>query len=243
MKTWIIAAYLSVIHFLLIVLLIFHNPFGTERDSETTIINSSGELSSYFHKVVGYHKRMDGNVPTNAVIFIGDSITQGLNTSAITEPTANYGIGGDTTVGIIERLNTYQSINNARAVVIAIGINDIKYRENDIILNNYKTIIGMIPSHVPIVISAVHPIDERVRNDANGFNESRIKPLNKELKNYSLNSERLFYVDTTDQLIDSSGNLDPKYHDLDGVHLNSEGNAVWIQNLRIIITQLDARAL
>ena len=40
---------------------------------------------------------MDSLVPVGATVFIGDSITQGLATSAVVPLSVNYGIGGDTT--------------------------------------------------------------------------------------------------------------------------------------------------
>ena len=93
-------------------------------------INSTPEITKHYTRMMMYHERMDSSIPTGSVIFIGDSITQGLATSAISQLSVNYGIGSDTTLGVIERLDTYHSINTAKAVVIAIGINDIK-RRND----------------------------------------------------------------------------------------------------------------
>jgi len=94
----------------------------------------SPEITQHFHRMLHYHKRMDGNVPEGSVIFIGDSITQGLCVSAIASPAVNYGIGSDTTVGILQRLPYYNSIKRASAVVLAIGINDIRRRSQHLYL-------------------------------------------------------------------------------------------------------------
>ena len=89
------------------------------------------ELSDYYSQILEYHKRMDSAVPKNSVIFIGDSLTQGFPVSAAWWPSTNYGIGADTTYGVINRLEQYtHSIANSQAVVLAIGINDLKIRDN-----------------------------------------------------------------------------------------------------------------
>ena len=59
---------------------------------------------------------MDGLIPEGATIFIGDSITQGLATSAVSNQSVNYGIGSDTTLGVLKRLPYYNSMNSAKAV-------------------------------------------------------------------------------------------------------------------------------
>jgi hypothetical protein len=113
------------------------------------------EITDYLNRIFSYHIRMDGNIPDGAVIFIGDSLIQSLCVSAIACPSVNYGIGGDTTVGVLHRLPFYHSITRASVVVLSIGINDMKYRTNEEILSNYKIIINKIPHKVRIIFSAL----------------------------------------------------------------------------------------
>ena len=56
-------------------------------------------------------------------MFLGDSHVQGLAVSSITPNAVNLGIGGNTTVGLIQRLQNLKSLQLARTVVIAIGYN------------------------------------------------------------------------------------------------------------------------
>ena len=56
-------------------------------------------------RMLSCHQWMDLIVPAGSVVFIGDSITQGLPVSAIVANGINYGIGGDTTVGVLRRLS------------------------------------------------------------------------------------------------------------------------------------------
>lgn len=178
-----------------------------------------------------YHKRMDDNVPDGAVIFIGDSITQGLCVLAVVPLSMNYGIGGDTSAGVLKRLPEYKSLERASVIVIAIGANDMSQRSNEDILKNYRAIIQNIPGKVPVVFSAVLPIDEDCGKYAQGTNQ-RIRRLNKELKTLCATSLRLFYVDAGPFLADKDGDLSDEFHDGDNIHLNSMGNNIWIRELK-----------
>ena len=44
---------------------------------------------NHYNEMLAYHKRMDGNIPENAVIFIGDSLTQSLAVAAISPLSVN----------------------------------------------------------------------------------------------------------------------------------------------------------
>ena len=59
--------------------------------------------------MVKYHSRMDGSIPDNSILFIGDSITQSLCVSAVADNSVNLGIGGDTTLDVINRLPKYKN--------------------------------------------------------------------------------------------------------------------------------------
>jgi len=233
MRKKITVTYLIGIHILLAIVLL-KSDFIDRVEHKLGIHQAvaSPEITDHFHRMLRYHRRMDGNVPERAVIFIGDSITQGLCVSAVTPLSVNYGIGSDTTFGVLQRLPDYKSIERASAVVLAIGINDIRRRSNDEIIENYRTIIGQIPKTTPIVLSAMLPLDEESRDEWQGRNQSRIRDLNSSIENLATADNRLFFVDAGPLLVDASGNLADKYHDGDGVHLNSEGNTIWIDALR-----------
>lgn len=118
------------------------------------------ELAGYYRTMLHHQVRMDGIVPDKAVVFIGDSLIQGLYTDAVVRPSVNYGIGGDTTVGVLARLSEYRSLLRASAVVLAIGVNDMKFRDNQEIIHNYRSILQILPRTVPLVSSAVLPVNE-----------------------------------------------------------------------------------
>jgi lysophospholipase L1-like esterase len=240
MKKRIILAYAIGIHMLLGVVLL-KSDFIQRVQYKLGVRTSQSEITDHFHRMLSYHSRMDGNVPNQSVIFIGDSITQGLCVTAVANPSVNYGVGNDTTVGVLQRLPVYRSLEKASAVVIAIGINDMRYRSNDKILYNYRSIADKISLAVPVIFSAVLPIDEDARDEWQGVNNRRIKELNSKLKDWTETSARLRYVDAGSRLVDERGNLADELYDNDGVHLNSLGNAIWIQQLRESVNDAQQR--
>ncbi len=193
--------------------------------------NPDTEITEHYKRMMTYHRYMDGNIPEGAVLFIGDSITQGLCTAAVWECSVNYGIGSDTTVGVLQRLPDYSSMSRAGAVVIAIGVNDLARRDNAEILDNYKKIMEAVPRQTPLLFSAVLPIDERVKENKEDRNP-RIRELNQGLADLCKMDNRCSFLDSTPDLADDTGNLNPSYHVGDGVHLNTEGYALWITALR-----------
>jgi lysophospholipase L1-like esterase len=190
----------------------------------------NNELTPHYHTMLSFHKRIDKNIPDKSLIFIGDSITQGLAVIAVSPQSINYGIGQDTTTGVLKRIPYYRSILKSKAVVIAIGINDLKRRNNDEIINNYLKIVKLIPRNIPVLFSAILPVDE-VASGRMGINK-RVKELNNNLSEICNKNQRLHFLNISKLVINAYGNLSTDYHIGDGVHLNRFGNKIWIEKLK-----------
>ena len=100
----------------------------------------------------------------NALVFLGDSITQGWGDVGSSFPgikTANRGISGDTTRGVLIRLKEDVLALNPRGVVLLIGTNDIEEQaEPEMIAANLKLIVAALKEHnasMPIVLCRVMP--------------------------------------------------------------------------------------
>lgn len=193
-------------------------------------VYTAPELSSYYDRITTYHFRMNGNVPDGATIFIGDSITQGLATSAISKLSVNYGIGSDTTLGVLNRVRKYESLTRANAIVLAIGVNDLRRRNDEKIIANYEDILSSLPKYIPIVVSAILPVDERVQS-VNSENK-RITRVNALLNELAGAYDNVTFSDAGILLRGSDNNLKANFHVGDGVHLSSDGYQIWIQELR-----------
>jgi hypothetical protein len=233
-------AYLVSLHLVLGLLLVntfFFNPMklkspsGISEAQPAPASSPSPEFTEHYYRTLKYHKIMDGSVTSGSMVFIGDSLVQGLWITAISPQSVNYGIGGDTTAGVLKRISEYKSIEHAAMVVIAVGLNDLVFRNNDEIVENYQKIANSIPENIPVVFSAVLPINEDVRKDMQGRNK-QIRLLNMKLKKLCDTSRRFNFIDIGAQLIDKNGNLDLSFSDGGGVHLNSKRNEIWISELR-----------
>jgi len=227
--------YVLFIHIVLGVVLA-KTDFITRVQEKFGIQVETPELPSHYHTMVVFQDRIDKNLPPDSIIFIGDSITQGLAVSAISPGAVNFGIGHDTSLGVLQRISSYDSLSRSKLVVIAVGINDLKRRQNDEILGNYQDIIDKIPDVVPVLFSAILPVDE-VASNRPGLNK-RIVELNRRLYEKCSNSDRLYFLDIGMLVANSTGNLVDQFHIGDGVHLSTMGYQVWIKNLREKISQI-----
>lgn len=191
---------------------------------------TSKELTPFYEEMVGSQQQLDGSIVNGSVVFMGDSITQGLNVAAITHPAINYGIGMDTTYGLIKRIPQYSSLERASHIVIAIGVNDLirTNRNNDAILDNFQQIFKLLPDGVPVTVQAIIPVDERIVEQ--GFNQ-RVTQINQQLALLA-NENNARFINMGDELTDEQGNLKSEFHVGDGLHLTTKAYQVWIKTLK-----------
>lgn len=204
-----------------------------------TSCNDDDELSPYYHRICQYHYRSAELIPDGSIIMIGDSITQGFCVSSLGSPSVNYGIGSDTTLGVLERISEYK-LEKAKIVILAIGTNDFKWRSEDEIIQNYQKIISKVPAGVPVLISSILAIDESVAHRLSGRN-AKIKSVNDRLYKLAASDERVHFLDNTLLLTGSSSDLKKAYHVGDGVHLNNEGNRIWRDSLKKAIKSIERK--
>jgi len=220
--------YLVGIHILSVMLMAsivgLYSPSFLESNKQKRIIKEQ------FNQSVIFHGRIDKNLPSGVVIFIGDSIIKGLAISAVHPLSVNFGIGHDTTAGVIQRLPTYKSIKKASLIVLGIGVNDLGRLSNAEITRNYATIFGLIPEDKLVLLSKILPIDESLKSK-NGYN-ARIISLNRVLDKFCAEVARLECLDIGPLLVNEKGNLSSDFHIGDGIHLNSVGYHVWIKALK-----------
>ena len=190
---------------------------------------SSGEPLSHFQNMLIYHGWGDDSVPDNAVIFLGDSITQGLATAAVAPHSVNYGIGGETTTQLLEALPSYRSLNRARAIVLAIGINDIVGGKQKGLKERYNKIVGALPRGTPLVWSAVMPVKVATWMK---MEQSDITEANREIKLLCEMRGNCVFVNTVGLLGDTNGQIVQRYYLDDGVHLSHDGYRQWISALK-----------
>ncbi|MDD2225308.1 MAG: GDSL-type esterase/lipase family protein [Candidatus Shapirobacteria bacterium] len=172
------------------------------------------------------------NLPqsTNTIYFLGDSLTDGCEwNELLSNPKIkNRGIMGDSTEGVLNRLNQITQ-SKPQKIFIMIGINDLLNNiETTKILDNYQKIITTIRTDSPktkIYIESVLPLNFELDKTKRPINNQNISDFNNNLKNFTDNSN-IFYIDLYSAFLNLSGQLNEKYT-LDGIHLNGQGYLNW----------------
>ena len=190
--------------------------------------SQSNELTRHYETMTAFHSRVDNNLPEGSVIFIGDSHVQGLAVAAVTDKAVNYGIGNDTTVGVLRRVKEYHSLSKSSAVVLEIGFNDLRFRSNTEILTHYNQILTQLPDSIGVVLCAVHPVGQS-KHDL--FNH-RIHELNGELRDLSQQFDHVTFLDVFEDKLAPGGFMPADYQLADAIHLSKKGNEIWISALR-----------
>lgn len=156
------------------------------------------------------------------IVFIGDSITQRSDWYDIfpNQTIANRGISGDTTEGVLNRMDTIIDTKPEKAFLM-IGTNDISVGVDvETIIENYIKILDELETNniTPIVQSTILTYDQPQERNEN------INKLNVKLKDIC-SDRNIAYVDLNPYLSEN-GMLSDEYS-YDGVHLNGQAYVVW----------------
>ncbi len=166
------------------------------------------------------------------IIFLGDSLTDYCEWAEFfrDKRIKNRGISGDTTYGILNRLDEIVD-SKPQKLFLMVGINDLNQgREISNILNDYRLILEKLKAQVPnteVFIQSVLPINNRESQNKLGLrlNNDKVIELNAKLKDlakgFSFN-----YIDLFTSLSDGTNELDACYTS-DGVHLNGQAYLIW----------------
>jgi lysophospholipase L1-like esterase len=160
-------------------------------------------------------------------VMLGDSITDEgqwdelLNNSHV----QNRGISGDTTDGVLERLD---SINKSiKQVFIMIGVNDImRGKEVDEVYSNYLKIIKSFQEKkIKVYIQSTLFIGER---RAENFNP-KIEDLDKRLEKYA-SENNITFINLNPIL--APNKMLKKEFTFDDLHLNGSAYKLWAEEIK-----------
>jgi len=170
-------------------------------------------------------------ISNSDIVFLGDSITDECEWIELLKNSQikNRGISGDTTMGILHRLEDIV-IGQPAKIFIMIGINNfIHFQQSSAeILADYRKIVTEICDRTPqteIFIQSVLPINQT----KSGLNVSdrELVQLNSYLQELATEYS-LTYIDLFSYLSDEQHQLKDCYT-LDGVHLNGQAYSIWKQ--------------
>jgi lysophospholipase L1-like esterase len=185
----------------------------------------------HYHTMMMYYGWMDASIPDQAVLFLGDSITQGLAVTAVSPNSVNLGIGGDNVAGVADRVPRHTALARASTVVLAVGINDLPWRDDATILADYARALDAMPKGPRVIVSAVLPVASPTPAIKLPEAEARIAAFNQKLQDLAKSRGALF-IDAGPKLTGTPGRLRDDYHLGDGLHLSPAGYQIWIKALR-----------
>lgn len=175
-----------------------------------------------------------------AVVFLGDSITQGWGAEFKGKfegaKLANRGLGGDTTRGMLIRLEEDVLALNPAAVVMLMGTNDI---EVDIapkaIGRNFAKIIAAMKAHdpeMPILLCRMFPSSPEKNRPRETIDE-----VNALFDAVVKGDPQITVIDTWTLFADEDGNADPQWFK-DLLHLNPAGYHRWAAAIHPVLATL-----
>jgi lysophospholipase L1-like esterase len=175
-----------------------------------------------------------------AVVFLGDSITQGwkegLPLAFSGVKVANRGIDGDTTRGVLLRLDADVLAIAPAAVVILIGTNDLEEGATpEMAVGNLRLLLASLKQHnprMPILLCQVFPSSATMKRPA-----EQIKALNALYLAAVKNDPQVTPVDTWRLFADANGDA-PAAEFPDLLHPNAAGYAKWAAALRPLFATL-----
>jgi len=176
----------------------------------------------------------------NAVVFLGDSITQGwgdnLGNAFPGMKIANRGISGDTTRGLLIRLEEDVLSLKPRAIVLLIGTNDLEEQADpETITANLKLLLAEFQKHnpkMPVILNQVFPSSETKKRPAD-----KIKKINELYLAAIKGNPQVTLVETWPLFADAAGDAKKEeFNDL--LHPNKEGYAKWASALRPVLSVL-----
>jgi lysophospholipase L1-like esterase len=167
--------------------------------------------------------------------MLGDSITAGGEWQELFPEIliVNRGIGGDTTKGLLHRLDEVIE-RQPKAVFILIGINDMgRGISVEDAFSNYQEIIERLKTEdVKVFVqSTILP-----GGNVSAERHRQVFELNDKLKALCASEEGVSFVDLN-KVLSPAGVLDAKYT-LDGIHLNGQGYWEWAETIKSTVEQV-----
>ncbi len=175
-----------------------------------------------------------------SVVFLGDSITQGWGNELERQfpgvKLANRGISGDTTRGVLIRMQEDVLALKPAAVVLLIGTNDLEEKATpEIIAANLKLILAALKQHnpkMPIVLCQVFPSSESKKRSA-----ADIKKVNTLYAAAVKGDAQITFIETWPLFANAAGDAkSEEFPDL--LHPNKLGYAKWAAALRPVLATL-----
>jgi lysophospholipase L1-like esterase len=195
------------------------------------IAGQSSAAQSVPIRKLSYHDVRRGlfalsKIQTAAIVMLGDSLTEGGPWRELTgcPSIVNRGIGGDTTKGVLGRLDEIFKLQ-PRAVFVMIGVNDISLGiPKETTTQNFRALLDAVGiNRARTFVNYVLPVAAHYRKKH--MNEE-ISALNIAIAGLVAGRSNVTPIDLRPLLRDPNGYLGEEFS-YDGLHLSPKGYEVW----------------
>lgn len=197
-------------------------------------------LSYHYNERVAYFTELNKRLKAGGIVFLGDSITEQFIVSEFfsEHSVINRGISGDTTDGVLKRLEESVFDIEPSKIFLMIGTNDLgNGKEPEYIVNNIDTIIVKIHERLPetkIFIESIYPVrkdgDNKIKKRMVGKrNNESINQINERIIKIA-DQYHITYIDIHSLLQDKYGNLKFEYT-VEGLHLTPIGYVTVVEEI------------
>lgn len=173
--------------------------------------------------------------PTNKICFVGNSLTYWGNWVTLTNDSLckNYGIGGNTTRDILNRISPIVD-ENPCAIFLMIGINDIRrnYKTQNI-EQNISTIVKTLKRRLPytsIYLQSILPVNPDISDIVSSANIPIIIEINNWLPDFCT-KESITFINLYPYFCGENNKLKPELS-TEGLHLSEKGYETWASCLK-----------
>ncbi len=164
-----------------------------------------------------------------AVVMLGDSITALTDWNALLPSfdVANRGIPGDTTEGVLKRIDSIIAMR-PRCVAIMLGVNDLfAKRTVQQLSQNYSGIVDSLSASGSTVIVQSTLVTSQYYTSLN----ASVIDANQSLAEMCKRSGRCLYLDLNSTVASTGAIADS----IDGLHLGPNSYRIWASNLRPVL--------
>ncbi len=185
---------------------------------------------------LGRYRADNATATTPAVVFMGDSITDGWGKKYggqffPGQPYLNRGIGGQTTPQMLIRFRPDVIAHHPKVVVILAGTNDIAGNTGpstlEAIEDNLMSMVDLAHANgINVVFSAVMPVCDYIKPQTARRQPEQIIALNTWMKDYA-SKKGLVYLDYYTPMLDDTQMLKQELT-YDGLHPNDAGYEIMV---------------
>lgn len=162
------------------------------------------------------------------IYMLGDSITAGMDASQVSADLFNLGVSGERIEWLSNDMEKVQAIGNPPCIMITLGVNDLAAGLSlETMKENYARLLANLPPATTVIAGEVLPVTKNFSDLVEGVRPARIAQFNQTVSKTCNALSNCELASWSSAFSEEAGDGLPQYYLSDGLHLNTEGYAVW----------------